>query len=104
MKNLSCYLCGREPEMVHENASSLNITVSCPFCKYYEITHEALFFFFGIKDNKEIKQNILDSDDKKKLSEYVTNNFDPKKNIPVLLDTNCIEKVTGKKSINIRYS
>jgi len=102
---VSCYLlCGSQAQRVDHYKSAEgpsiadNILVYCPGCGEYVITDRAQLFMFFPKDGKE----ILDEADKKKLSDYVRKNGSRGK--PVVLSMDVIKMVTGKESVNSRYS
>lgn len=102
---VSCYLlCGSQAQRVDNYkldggpGIADNILVECPECGEYVITDRAQHFMFFPKDGKA----ILDEADKKKLSDYVRNNRGCGKSVVLSMDV--IKMVTGKESVNIRYS
>jgi hypothetical protein len=102
---VTCYLlCGTKVRQVdgyklkEGPGVTRNILVDCPECGKYVITDHAQQFYFFREGDKV----ILDEADKRKLSDYVKNNYS--RNNPVILSMEVIKAVTGKESVNIRYS
>lgn len=104
-KQVTCYLlCGSQAQQVDNYkldegpGVADNILLECPECGEYVITDRAQLFMFFQKGGKA----ILEDTDKKKLSDYVRKNGSRGK--PVVLSMAVIKLVTGKESVNIRYS
>ena len=97
MKNIKCYFCGNEVNQKKENAS-LGLNISCPRCGSYELTHKAYYYYF-----RENKEQILNQEDKEKLSLHVQKEYDPDDGKPVIIDTKVIKNVTGKDSSETKY-
>lgn len=95
-RKIRCYLCGSEVLQEEEYDTSRNVRVNCSKCMKYELTDMAIKFYFKRDNGKE----LLNQEDKEKLSEYVRRHYNPEKVIPVRIDTRMIEVLTGKKSIN----
>lgn len=104
---VACYLlCGKQArqldgyKLIEGSAgASMNILVDCPECGEYVITDRAQQFYFSPKGGKV----VLDETDKKKLSDYVKKHHRRSEH-PVLLCAEVVMMVTGKESVNIRYS
>lgn len=92
---MKCDLCEKEAIV---KDSEVEREIICQKCGKYTLTTGALLFLFNRENNQ-----ILTKEDKKKLSEYVKKHYDAEKNVPVSLDTKIIERITGKRSENVRY-
>jgi len=98
MKNIKCYFCGNEA-MQFNTSTSFDIQVKCLKCGNYELTDPVIRFYLKRKDEKQ----ILNQEDKKKLSLHVQEKYDPKVGKPVIINTKVIKKVTGKESKETKY-
>ena len=98
MKMIKCYLCGDEA-IQYNTSTSLDLQVKCPICGNYELTHKAIYYYF----KRENKKQILNQEDKEKLSLYVQKKYDTNYWKPVIIDTQVIQGVTGKMSIEMKY-
>ena len=88
---IECYLCGEKATLLEPDTSRDKI-VECGRCaNRYRITRAALKFFFEREDKKE----ILNNDDKEKLSKYVYEHV-------VWINPDSIKKITGKESVSYR--
>jgi len=94
MGKIKCYLCGNEATQREKSDSSLDLNVRCPRCGRYALTHKAIYFFFEGKK----KSQILNQEDKEKLSLYVQEKYDPNDGKPVIINTKIIQAV--KKRMN----
>lgn len=95
-RKIKCYLCESEANQEEGYDTSRNVRINCPKCTKYELTDMAIKFYFKRDNGKE----LLNQEDKEKLSEYVRRHYNPEKVIPVRIDIKMIEVLTGKKSIN----
>ena len=97
MESIICYFCTDAVE--EKRPIGRAVVVTCPTCGRYLLDDSALRFILEREDDNE----ILDAEDKKKLSDYVKNKFDSKTDQPVKIDTDVIFEVTGKRSEEFRY-
>ena len=96
-RKIKYYFCGNEVIQEEGYDTSRKVRVNCsPKCGKYELTGGSIKFYFKRDNGKE----LLNQDDRKKLSAYVQENYDSVENKPVLINTTIIEDVTGKKSIH----
>ncbi len=98
-KIINCYLCNEQAQREEYFDKTRIVRINCPKCKKYLLTQEALYFYFERKDGKI----ILDKIDKKKLSDYVIERYNPEKNEAIPINIRIIEAVTGKRSIHSEY-
>lgn len=93
-RNVDCFLC--EEKAIEQDSPVLtNIIVNCNRCKRYELTDEAVRFYF--------KAGILNDKHKTQLAKYVQENYDPETDEPILLNTDRIKEITGVESVHIQY-
>jgi hypothetical protein len=96
---INCFLCSNNEAKKYESVgASRNITVECPECTSYQVSDMAIMFFFERKNGKK----LLEEHDNKKLIGYVKRHYEQRKE-PLLITTDFIEKVTGKRSIHTSY-
>ena len=94
---MKCYLC-EKVAIVEDHRTEIKELIKCQECGKYTLTESALLYYFRQKDKQ-----ILTKEDKKKLSEYVKKHYDVEKDEAVSLDTKIIERITRKRSENVRY-
>jgi len=98
MGKIKFYFCGDEATQKEKSDFSFGLNVSCPRCGRYELTHEAYYYYF-----RENKKQILNQEDKEKLSLHVQKEYDPNDGKPIIINTKVIQTVTGKMSIETKY-
>lgn len=91
--NIKCYLCGGEAIKYLAPDRSRDEIVECKgeCFNRYRVIERALQFYLDKKEGDE----VLTKKDRFKVSEYVYKQL-------VVIDTNVIEKVTGKKSVGFK--
>jgi len=80
--------------IIETPGASRNIYIDCPQCGEYVIT-DFVQTFFRFPDGPN---DLLDSDEKKKISAYVMKKYRGRKDKPVLIDMNTVKYIIGKKS------
>jgi len=98
MEKIKCYFCGNEA-IQFNTSTSFDMQVKCPKCRNYELTDPVIRFYLKREDNKQ----ILNQEDKEKLSLHVQKEYDPNDGKPVIIDTQVIKDVTGKESSEKKY-
>lgn len=86
MEKIKCYFCGDDAIERDAPNTSGNVIVDCSYCKSigYEVTDLARRFYLD-------RDNILNEEDREKLSQHIRE--------PVMMTTEIIEKITGKRSV-----
>jgi hypothetical protein len=74
--------------------ASRNIYIDCPRCGEYVIT-DFVQTFYHFPDGLD---DLLNTDDKKKIQVYVKKNYKGRDGKPVLIDMDAIKAITGKES------
>lgn len=98
-RKIKCYLCDADTA-IEETAfdTARNLRVRCLICKYYLLTTGAMKLYIKREDGKQ----LLNEKDKEKLRMYVMENYHPKKDEPVRIDTKVIKAVTGKQWVDYK--
>jgi hypothetical protein len=87
-----CYLCGEEAEKYPAPDNPRDEIVECSHCvNKYQVRQRALKFYLDRKQGDE----VLTKEDRYKLHEHVFEQV-------IIIDTDTIEKVTGKRSVGYR--
>ena len=94
-EKIECYCCGKNALQGDSPDKTEHKVVECPHCQTYEITDEAIEFFFSKDDTKE----LLSDEEREKVSEYIQENFDPLHPSPVQLHIRDIDLILHKEEV-----
>ncbi|MDH4257462.1 MAG: hypothetical protein OEY25_08260 [Candidatus Aminicenantes bacterium] len=94
-RKIKCYLCRQQAEEQDTEDTTMNVLVKCSGCTEYILSYSGMKYYFERPEGSA----LLKPEHKKQLSKNVKRHFN-KKNEPLVLNTQTIEKIIKVKSGN----